>query len=139
MITLMKRILAVSGKHKGRIQRAFVFCFLKSMLSKAPMALSFFALTAFYENTADKNLCLWLGVGMISCLLLQILFHHIADRMQSTAGYMVFANVPFRKIAHGHLAQMLPQLDPHIGKHHVPRRRLHPVCNMVKQDLQQEA
>ena len=31
MIKLMKRILAVSGKYKRRIQLAFVFSFLKSL------------------------------------------------------------------------------------------------------------
>ena len=37
MIALMKRILAVSGKYQGRIRLAFVFSFLKSLLSKAPV------------------------------------------------------------------------------------------------------
>ena len=93
MIALMKRILAVAGQYKGRIQGAFVFCFLKSMLSKTPMMLSFFALAAFYEHTADTQLCVWLGGLMVLCLILQILFHHISDRMQSAAGYMVFSDM----------------------------------------------
>lgn len=116
MIALMKRILAVSGKHKGRIQGAFVFCFFKSMLSKAPMMLSFFALAAFYENTADKKLCLWLGVGMVSCLLLQILFHHISDRMQSAAGYMVFADMRIRLGQHLRKMPMGYFTEGNIGK-----------------------
>ena len=44
MIKLMKRILAVSGKYKRRIQLAFVFSFLKSLLAKAPIMLAFLAL-----------------------------------------------------------------------------------------------
>ena len=43
MLKLMKRILAVSGKYKGRIQLAFVFSFLKSLLAKAPIMLAFLA------------------------------------------------------------------------------------------------
>ena len=35
MIALMKRILSVSGPYQGRIKLAFVFAFLKAMLSKA--------------------------------------------------------------------------------------------------------
>ena len=44
MIQLMKRILAVSGRYKGRIQIAFIFSFLKSLLAKAPIMLAFLAL-----------------------------------------------------------------------------------------------
>ncbi|MCH1983131.1 ABC transporter ATP-binding protein/permease [Ruminococcus sp. OA3] len=116
MITLMKRILGVSGQYKGRIQGAFVFCFLKSMLSKAPMMLSFFALTAFYDNTADKGLCLWLGGGMVLCLILQILFHHISDRMQSAAGYMVFADMRMKLGRHLRKMPMGYFTEGNIGK-----------------------
>ncbi len=104
MIALMKRILSVSGSYKGRIQGSFVFSFLKSSLAKASLGLSFFALSAFYHGTATAELCLWLGVAMVGCVLLEILFHHIADRMQSAAGYMVFAE---KRMALGaHLRKM---------------------------------
>ncbi|MDO5548156.1 MAG: ABC transporter ATP-binding protein [Eubacteriales bacterium] len=91
MIALMKRILTVSGSYKGRIQLAFVFSFLKSFLAKAPIGLAFLVLSAFYQNTADAALCLWTGVAMVICVLLQVLFQHIADRLQSAAGFMMFA------------------------------------------------
>lgn len=41
MIALMNRILNVSGDYKGRIQLAFSFSFLKSLLAKAPVMLAF--------------------------------------------------------------------------------------------------
>lgn len=91
MIALMKRILTVSGSYKGRIRLAFVFSFLKSFLAKAPIGLSFLILSAFYQGTADAALCLWTGIAMIVCVLLQVLFQNAADRLQSAAGYMVFA------------------------------------------------
>ena len=100
MIALMKRILAVSGKYKGRIQLAFVFSFLKALLSKAPIGLSFFALAAFYNGTASADMCLWIGIAMAACLLLQILFQHIADRLQSAAGFMMFADKRMELGAH---------------------------------------
>lgn len=92
MIALMKRILAVSGAYKRRIQLAFVFSFLKSFLAKAPVGLAFFVLTAFYQGTADTSLCLWTGGAMLACVLLQVLFQNIADRLQSASGYMIFAD-----------------------------------------------
>lgn len=91
MIALMKRILEVSGTYKRRIQLAFVFSFLKSLLSKAPIGLSFFVLAAFYHGTVTNRLCLWIGIGMLACVILQVLFQNIADRLQSAAGFMVFA------------------------------------------------
>lgn len=93
MIALMKRILAVSGKYKSRIQLAFIFSFLKSLLAKAPIMLGFFILAAFYEKTMSPEKCLWTGIILIACILLQILFHHIADRLQSAAGFMVFSDM----------------------------------------------
>lgn len=92
MIALMKRILTVSGSYKGRIQLAFVFSFLKSWLSKAPIGLAFFVLSAFYRGSADGRLCLWTGAAMAICVLLQVVFQNIADRLQSAAGFMVFAD-----------------------------------------------
>ena len=93
MIQLMKRILAVSGRYKGRIQIAFIFSFLKSLLAKAPIMLAFLALAGFYEGTITAGDCLRYGVAMAVCVLLQVLFHHIADRLQSAAGFLVFSDM----------------------------------------------
>ena len=93
MIALMKRILSVSGPYQGRIKLAFVFAFLKAMLSKAPIALSFLALSAFLQGTMTARLCLWLAAGTIGCVLLECLCQNIADRLQAAAGYMVFADL----------------------------------------------
>ena len=91
MIKMMKRILEVSGKYKGRIQAAFVFAFLKSMLSKAPVGMGFVAITALMAGSADSSLCIGLGIGMVVCVALQAVSQHTADRLQSAAGFMVFA------------------------------------------------
>ena len=56
MIELMKRILAVSGRYKERIQIAFVFSFLKSLLAKAPIMLASRPMsTAFWAGTASSS------------------------------------------------------------------------------------
>lgn len=65
MIALIKRILSVSGDYKSKIELAFIFSFLKSMLAKAPIGLSFFVLSAFYLGTADAGLCLMSGIAMV--------------------------------------------------------------------------
>ena len=92
MITLIRRILNVSGQYKRRIQAAFVFSFLKSVLAKAPIGIAFLVLSAFYRGTMTAEMCLAAGAGMIACVLLQVVFQHAADRLQSAAGFMVLAD-----------------------------------------------
>lgn len=116
MIALMSRILAVSGKYKGRIQLAFVFSFLKSFLAKAPIGLAFFALTAFYNGTASGEICLWIGIAVIGSVVLQVLFHHIADRLQAAAGFMVFAEKRMELGAHLRKMPMGYFTEGNIGK-----------------------
>lgn len=104
MILLMKRILAVSGKYRSRILLAFVFSFLKGILKNAPIGIGFFVLAAFYNGTATPNLCISIGIALIIILLLQILFQNICDRLQSTAGVLLFADK--RVELGGHLRKM---------------------------------
>ncbi|ENK0838991.1 ABC transporter ATP-binding protein [Clostridium botulinum] len=92
MIQLIKRILAVSGEYKGRIQLAFLFSFLKSLLSKAPIGLAFVVFSAFLTGKATGDMCLWVGCTMAGCVVFQTIFQNIADRLQSAAGFMVFAD-----------------------------------------------
>ena len=92
MIALIRRILKGSGKYKSRIQAAFIFSFLKSMLSKAPIGLAFVLFSAFLSGKADGRLCVTIGIVMVACVVLQAVFQHIADRLQSAAGFMVFAD-----------------------------------------------
>lgn len=116
MIKLMKRILAVSGKYKRRIQLAFVFSFLKSLLAKAPIMLAFLALAGFYQGTLAAIDCLWYGIAMVACVLLQVLFHHIADRLQSAAGFMVFSDMRMELGAHLRRMPMGYFTEGNIGK-----------------------
>ncbi|BBF43121.1 transport ATP-binding protein CydC [Lachnospiraceae bacterium KM106-2] len=92
MIALMRRIINVSGKYKGRIKLAFVFSFLKSMASKFPLCLAFVMISAFLDRSITKQMCIWLGIGVLISLILQVIFQNIADRLQSAAGFMVFAD-----------------------------------------------
>lgn len=92
MIALIKRILNVCGTYKGRVQTAFIFSFLKSMMSKAPIYLAFVMITKYLDKTITTKTCLSLGAGVAICLVLQIIFQNISDRLQSAAGFMVFAD-----------------------------------------------
>ena len=116
MIALMKRILQTAGPYQGRIRLAFVFSFLKSMLAKAPLCLAFWVLAAFYNGSAGAALCLQCGIAMLVCLLLQVICQNIADRLQSAAGFMAFAD---KRMALGQHLRKLPMgyfTEGNIGK-----------------------
>lgn len=116
MIALMKRILNVAGGYKGRIQLAFLFSFLKSLLAKAPIGMAFLVLTAFLDGSADGRLCLTMGAAMAICLVLQVLCQHAADRLQSAAGFMVFAEKRMELGAHLRKLPMGYFTEGNIGK-----------------------
>lgn len=100
MIRLIKRILKLSGRYKGKIQTAFVFSFLKSVLSKIPICLSFFVLAKFYDNTLTERDVIQIGIAMVIVLALEAFCQYTADRLQSGAGYMVFAEKRLELGAH---------------------------------------
>lgn len=116
MIALMKRILNVAGGYKGRIQLAFVFSFLKSFLAKAPIGMAFLVLAAFLDSTVGIRLCLTMGAAMAICLVLQVLCQHAADRLQSAAGFMVFAEKRMELGAHLRKLPMGYFTEGNIGK-----------------------
>lgn len=91
MISLIKRILNTSGSYKKKIQLAMVFSFLKTFIAKTPIMLSTIAIMSFVLGRTNASVFIGLGIAMVVCLVLQIVFHHVADRLQSAAGFMVFA------------------------------------------------
>lgn len=116
MISLISRILNASEHYKGRIKLAFVFAFLKSFIAKAPVMLSVIAISAFLTNSATPKLCIGLGVAMVICLVIQILFHHITDRLQSAAGFLLFADKRVQLGAHLRKMPMGYFTEGNIGK-----------------------
>ena len=116
MIALMRRIFNASEKYKTRIAWAFVFSFFKGILKNAPIGLGFFALTAFYHGTATARLCLQIGMALIVILLLQMLFQHIADQLQSAAGFLLFADKRMALGAHLRKMPMGYFTEGNIGK-----------------------
>ncbi len=116
MAGLMKRIFDVSEKYKGRILVALLFSFLKSLLAKAPIMLAFVTLTSFLAGTMTAKACLWVGAALLICVLLQALFQNIADRLQSAAGYMIFAEKRMELGAHLRKMPMGYFTEGNIGK-----------------------
>lgn len=92
MFKLISRILNLSGKYKIRIQSAFLFAFIESILSKMPIFIAFIVLIGFYEKTVTPPTFLQVGIGLIMIVLAQALIHFLSDKLQSAAGFMIFAD-----------------------------------------------
>ena len=93
MIGMIRRILGISGKYKGRIYGAFVLSFLKGMLMKVPIIVMYFIAAAFIDGKISKRACVYAAVALVASVGVQALFQYLADRLQSAAGYMIFADM----------------------------------------------
>lgn len=91
IIQLIQRILKLSGKYRGRIQWAFVLAVFESILSKLPICYAFVILWKFYDQSINSNDCLHVGIALFVTVILQMLIHNLSDRLQSAAGFMMFA------------------------------------------------
>lgn len=92
MFALISRMLRLSGRYKKRIQLAFVCAFVEQILSKMPTFFAFLVLAGFASGTMSGARCLVVGVILVCVVVLQAVVHYASDRLQSAAGYMIFAD-----------------------------------------------
>lgn len=55
MIGMIRRILGVSGRYKSRIYGAMGFSFLKGLLMKVPIIVTYFVVTTFIDGTITRK------------------------------------------------------------------------------------
>ena len=91
MVPLFQRILKLSGKYRGRIETAFLFSVLKAILSKMPLCVAFLMLSRFYTGAITAADCVTAAAVLCVSVLLEAFFQLMSDRLQSGAGYMMFA------------------------------------------------
>lgn len=92
MFALISRMLRLSGRYKKRIQLAFVCAFVEQILSKMPIFFAFLVLAGFESGTMSGARCLVVVVILVCVVVLQAVVHYASDRLQSAAGYMIFAD-----------------------------------------------
>ncbi len=113
---MIKRILEVSGKYKGRIYGAMFLSFLKGMLMKTPAMLTFVIVSAFIDGSITKRICVYAAVALIVSVAVQALLQYCADRLQSAAGYMIFADMRMKLGEHLRRLPMGYFTEGNIGK-----------------------
>ncbi|MCR5405247.1 MAG: ABC transporter ATP-binding protein/permease [Lachnospiraceae bacterium] len=96
MIRIMHRLMNNTGKYKGRIRASYITAFLKGLMMKAPLMLCFYCISLFMQGQMDKTKCVLLGAAVLASIILQAVFEHLSNVLQSAAGYMVFADMRLR-------------------------------------------
>lgn len=116
MIQMMHRLVSSCGKYKGVIRASYIPGFFKGMFMKAPLMLSFMMVSAFMNGSITKKFCWICGAILLGCLFAQAILQNVSDRLQSAAGFKVFADKRmelgdhFRKLSMGYFT------DGNIGK-----------------------
>ncbi len=116
MLKMMHRLVGSCGNYKGVIRASYVPGFFKGLFMKAPLMVSFFIISGFMTGTISKKMCLISGAILLGCVAVQAILQNISDRLQSAAGFKVFADKRmqlgdhFRKLSMGYFT------DGNIGK-----------------------
>lgn len=92
MISLVRHIMRFCGPYARRIRIAWIFSFLKSVCANAPIFVAIVLVGLLMQGEASYEICVAAAAAMGVLLALQSVFQSIADRLQSTAGYELFAD-----------------------------------------------
>lgn len=113
---MMHRLVKSCGKYKASIRAAYIPGFFKGLFMKAPLMICFLIISGFMAGTMTKQACLISGAVLLGCVAAQAILQNISDRLQSAAGFKVFADKRmllgdhFRKLSMGYFS------DGNIGK-----------------------
>ncbi len=93
MIKIMHRLINSTGRYKGRIRASYITSFVKGIMMRAPMVLCFLAISLFMQGSMSKRYAIYFLIGVIVSVILEAVFEHITNVLESAAGYMVFADM----------------------------------------------
>ncbi len=116
MIKIMHRLIAMTGKYKTRIRASYLTAFLKGIMMKAPLILCFVCISLFMKDEMNNTKCIYLGIAVLASVILETVFEHISNVLQSATGYMVFADMRLRLGDHLRKLPMGYFTEGNIGK-----------------------
>jgi ATP-binding cassette subfamily B protein len=116
MLKIMHRIIEMTGKYKWRIRSSYITAFLKGVMMKIPLVLCFLCISRFMRGKMDTTGCIVFGVIALASVLLEAVFEHISNVLQSATGYMVFADMRLRLGDHLRKLPMGYFTEGNIGK-----------------------
>lgn len=116
MLKILHRIVNMTGKYKTRIRASYITAFLKGIMMKVPLMLCFFCISYFMHGEMDKTKCIYFGVAVVASVILEAVFEHISNVLQSATGYMVFADMRLKLGDHLRKMPMGYFTEGNIGK-----------------------
>lgn len=116
MIKIMHRLINMTGRYKTRIRCSYITSFIKGIFIKMPMVLCFFAISMFMQEKMEKKICIYMLLGIVASVILEAIFEHITNVLESAAGYMVFADMRNRLGDHLRKLPMGYFTEGNIGK-----------------------
>ncbi len=116
MVGMIKRILTVAGKCRGRIYGSMFLSFLKGILMKVPIVLTYFIVTTCLDGTITEMTALYGAIALVVSVAAQAVLQYLADRLQSVAGYMIFADMRMKLGEHLRRLPMGYFTEGNIGK-----------------------
>ena len=64
MLGILHRLVLMTGKYKTRIRASYITSFIKGILMKVPLILSFFVISSFMQQNMTKEKCLYYGIAI---------------------------------------------------------------------------
>ena len=116
MLKILHRIINITGRYKTRIRASYITAFFKGIMMKVPLIMCFLCVSYFMQGQMDKNKCIYLGVAVLISVILEALFEHISNVLQSATGYMVFADMRLKLGDHLRKLPMGYFTEGNIGK-----------------------
>ena len=100
MLEMIARIYRLAGRYRSRITLAFFTVLIKGIAMNMPYFIICHVFTKIHDGTADGSL-VWISLAaMFASVLIQIIFQHASDRLQSAAGFMLFADTRLQLGSH---------------------------------------
>lgn len=100
MLGLVRQIMRFCGPYAKRIRIAWIFAFLKSLCANAPIVVAVVLVNMLVEGMLDAMGCIVAAVLLLALIVLQSVFQNAVDRLQSAAGYEIFAEKRMEFAAH---------------------------------------
>jgi ATP-binding cassette subfamily B protein len=116
MLKILHRLVGMTGKYKGRIRASYITAFFKGLMLKAPLVLCFICISLFMSHEMDGTKALYLGIAVLASVILEAVFEHVSNVLQSATGYMVFADMRLRLGDHLRRLPMGYFTEGNIGK-----------------------
>ena len=116
MLGILHRLVLMTGKYKTRIRASYITSFIKGILMKVPLILSFFVISSFMQQNMTKEKCLYYGIAIAASVALEALFEHANNVLQSATGYMFFADMRMKLGDHLRRLPMGYFTEGNIGK-----------------------